>query len=203
LASFPTLGSLDNQLVQLGWKINAKYNVTLKGWTVQYKHQSVNDESIALIMSNIRGSEYTNKLDKAVHDGTNIVPCTLAEAIRSLPSGSEKSERQRVKRNLIAYKRVSPDLKFSDSNPDGIKDPGEYTEGTGSQQTSVLQRFMEGSDEMIYSRAQNSRELGFTDDDDGSHQTHDQAFWWAELTDEQQAIVRDAQSTPKSKKKRR
>jgi hypothetical protein len=193
---------LDNQLVQLGWKINAKYNVTLKGWTVQYTHQSVNDESKALILSNTRGSAYASQLLQAVRSGMNIIPCTLAEAIRSLPSGSEKSERQRIKRNVIAYRRISPDLKQTESNPDGIKDPDMYNDGTGSLPTSLVQRFMEGSDETIYSRAQDDRELGFTEDDQGSHQTRDQALWWSELTDEQQAIVRDAQSTPKPKKRR-
>jgi len=203
LASFPTLGSLDNQLVQLGWKINAKYNVTLKGWTVQYYHQSVNDESKALILGLTRGSEYTSKLLQAVRGGMSLIPCNLAEAIRSLPSGSEKSERQRIKRNSIAYKRISADLKESEGNPDGIKDPIMYTDGAGSKAESLVLRFMEGSDETIYNRAQDDRELGLTEDDQGSHQTRDQALWWAELTDEQQAIVRDAQSTPKPNKKRR
>jgi hypothetical protein len=157
---------LDNELVQLGWKINAKYNVTLKGWTVNFTHKELKD--------------YKQSVG-------------LAEAIRSLPTGREKSERQRVKRNVIAYRRIAAELKFSEGNPDGIKDPSKYAEGCGTDEGSVYRRFTEGSDESVYDRKS---------EENKSNDVADQAMWWDELTDEQQAIVRDAQNTPNKKKKR-
>jgi hypothetical protein len=190
---------LDNQLVQLGWKINAKYNVTLKGWTVQFFHVTISEESRKQYLVPYGDGGSPEKTLQAVYDGVNLTPCSLAEAIRSLPSGSEKSERQRIKRNVAAYKRVSADLKFSDSNPDGIKDPANYSEGTGSEITSVLERFMQGSDETVYNRMIEAKNLA---DDEKSYQKLNQAKWWSELDGEQQAIVRNAQSTPIKKKRR-
>jgi hypothetical protein len=163
---------LDTELIQLGWKISAKYNATLKGWTVAFAHYELEN------------------YQKSVG---------LADAIRSLPTGSEKSERQRVKRNVIAYRRIKADLKQSESNPDGISDPGNYTEGTGTEDGSVLRRFTEGSEDYVYDRTRGTAEK---DSEESKHHKLTQAKWWEELTDEQQAIVRDAQSTPNKKKKR-
>lgn len=122
----------------------------------------------------------------------------LQSAVMTLPTPEEKQERHRMKRNILAFRRLDPKVKESGSRATGeeksdsnlIKDPAEYKDSTGTEIGAVGKRF-----KRLISN-------GSTDKDEvvNPKPPKDQALWWSELSEEQKELVRKAQA-PTTKKK--